>query len=550
MPVCRSCARDVADGAAFCGYCGASMAGPDPGLTGESAGMPRPAQDYWVCSRCSVENLAADAACQSCGFTRSAPDGRLPVAGVTPVAGTILYPASDGVTVPTATACAHGPAGAVTCPSCGRQTDADSRFCMWCGRLVPGPAALGAARPSPVGDGGVGHVAAAGPVSAASMAAPTSSGSRSSWRLVAVVAVLVALIAGGVAAFLVLRQGDGAGDPVVAIASPTPSERTAAASVKSKPAKTSPTVAETPTSPATHGASNSTSTPAGWGRATPVPLETYVNPAVADGSGIWVSGWNGTLLASYDGGATWDEQTIAGAGRLQDVAFSGADQGIAVGDEGQALVTGDGGSAWDSVPTGASDILYSVSFCGTSGSSEACAVGNKGAIVVTADGGWTRTEAVSSTNRDLSSVAFFDDEEGVAVGNKGTVLLTEDGGITWSLGDSATGSWLTAVSTSGSQRACAVGTDGAIVATRDAGQSWARRLSGVKVNLYGVALDGSGHGWAVGRRGTLLSTRDAGWTWTLEHQGGADLWGVAITDDGMGITVGSRGTILIEGLGK
>jgi hypothetical protein len=87
MPSCPSCGKDVGDGAAFCGYCGAGATGPGP-CAAQEVGTAQPPLEYWVCPSCSIENLADDAFCGSCGSARrpASPVTSAPVAPARPPA--------------------------------------------------------------------------------------------------------------------------------------------------------------------------------------------------------------------------------------------------------------------------------------------------------------------------------------------------------------------------------------------------------------------------------------------------------------------------------
>lgn len=77
-------------------------------------------------------------------------------------------------------------------------------------------------------------------------------------------------------------------------------------------------------------------------------------------SGIAV-GDRGTILSTYDGGATWEAQESGTAQNLNAVFFVDSSTGMAVGSDGAALRTTDGGITW-SQPFIADD--YSLNFFG------------------------------------------------------------------------------------------------------------------------------------------------------------------------------------------
>jgi len=176
MPSCPSCGRDIGEGAAFCGYCGASAGGPGPGASPD-AGATQPAHDYWVCPSCSVENLTDDAFCSACGSVR--PES-LPLAATAAPAAAIQF--APGASSPAGWACA----------ACGAVNDLGSSFCWSCGARA--------------GAVGVGPAGAAPAVGFAAPPAPTQAAHTGRWiAVIAAVALIAAAIVVGV---VVLRGGD------------------------------------------------------------------------------------------------------------------------------------------------------------------------------------------------------------------------------------------------------------------------------------------------------------------------------------------------------
>jgi len=72
MPSCPSCSRAVAVGVPFCGYCGAAIGGPAPGVR-RSLAADGALPSCWTCPLCSVENTAETQFCRSCGASRAVP---------------------------------------------------------------------------------------------------------------------------------------------------------------------------------------------------------------------------------------------------------------------------------------------------------------------------------------------------------------------------------------------------------------------------------------------------------------------------------------------
>ncbi len=83
-----------------------------------------------------------------------------------------------------------------------------------------------------------------------------------------------------------------------------------------------------------------------------------------DGDNGWVVGDEGLILATEDGGATWNEQTSGVGVNLFDVHFWNAQQGFAVGQAGTIVATDDGGATWQQITAPTEATLYTISALG------------------------------------------------------------------------------------------------------------------------------------------------------------------------------------------
>lgn len=189
----------------------------------------------------------------------------------------------------------------------------------------------------------------------------------------------------------------------------------------------------------------------------------------------WVVGHFNTILHTRDGGSSWQPQhyevpeDAIGSPGLHGLSFVDQTHGWIVGEFGTILHTDDGGVSWRSQDSGTQLNLYAVHF---SNRLDGVAVGALGTVLKTADGGnhWTKLESksekhlftVSRPSQDslfaagqdgvfilsnsyskplevrpiqiytwLSSVTFFNRNQGIAVGGRGHILTTDDGGKTW-----------------------------------------------------------------------------------------------------------------------
>ena len=191
--------------------------------------------------------------------------------------------------------------------------------------------------------------------------------------------------------------------------------------------------------------------------------------AFVDAQRGWAAGWNGTILATSDGGASWVPQTSNTSEHLWSVAFADGQRGWAVGGRGTILATADGGASWEPQTSNTTEYLLSAAFVD---GQRGWAVGGNGTILATTDGGASWAPQTSNTTEYLRSVAFVDQQRGWAVGHNGTILATADGGASWAPQTSNTTEGLSSVAFVDAQRGWAVGSKGTILATADGGASW------------------------------------------------------------------------------
>jgi photosystem II stability/assembly factor-like uncharacterized protein len=198
------------------------------------------------------------------------------------------------------------------------------------------------------------------------------------------------------------------------------------------------------------------------------------------------------ILATSDSGAIWKAQDASSAGtrgQLNSVHFIDAARGWAVGEAtdsnghaagGVILATSNGGATWEAQEAGSASATGELDSIASAGSSHLWAVGQadsndtiSAVIVATRDGGatWKAQDASDAGTRGgLISVAFADAERGWAVGAghwdestntiRPVILATSDGGETWKEQDASAGGsagWVNAVCFFDAARGWAVG---------------------------------------------------------------------------------------------
>ncbi len=232
-----------------------------------------------------------------------------------------------------------------------------------------------------------------------------------------------------------------------------------------------------------------------------------------------VGGWNGVIVATTDGGESWERQDSGTSTELTGVSFVDRNRGWAVGFNGTILSTRDGGQTWSHQYSPGGDYL-AVSFVDRT---HGWAVGNCGVISATTDGGATWSSQVpppapmTCNNATLTDVEFVDRNHGWAVGGD-VILSTSDGGATWT--SQAMPASLYDAFFLDARRGWAVGLN-TVLATTDGGETWVDLgLDLENTSLLSVAFANRNVGWVVGSAlngdQVILATTDGGATWTPE----------------------------------
>jgi photosystem II stability/assembly factor-like uncharacterized protein len=226
------------------------------------------------------------------------------------------------------------------------------------------------------------------------------------------------------------------------------------------------------------------------------------------------------ILATTNGGATWDTQYLGAGYPLTAVSFPDTSHGCALANWGGILTTSDAGATWNQhvVTPDYNNYLSGVSF---PDATQGWAVGTSGTIYVTSDGGTTWAPQISNTTNNLIGVAFSDASHGWAVGDGGTVLATTDGGAHWNPRSSGTTVLLRSVSLPDASHGWAVGDGGTILATTDGGATWSAETAGTGWKITALSCPDASHGWVVGTGGMILATTTGGWAPPITVRAGA-----------------------------
>ncbi|HWN10648.1 MAG TPA: YCF48-related protein [Pyrinomonadaceae bacterium] len=274
----------------------------------------------------------------------------------------------------------------------------------------------------------------------------------------------------------------------------------------------------------------------------------------------WSVGSRGTLLATADGGRSWQKKAQPTSDVIRDVYFQDELTGWIVcerniyelksNDEPRSYLmnTVDGGETWKRVAVGGADARLMRAVFGLAG--RGWVFGEGGSVFTTHDAGGTWAKKPVPTRYLLLGGTFIDERNGWLVGAGSTLLQTADGGETWHHGRLQQTANVRFNSTSfvNARLGWAVGGGGAIYRTSNGGASWQAQRSGVTTDLLDVKFLDHSQGWAVGAEGIILQTTNGGLRWTVERSGTPHaLERIFFTDRTHGWAVGFGGTIIAYG---
>ena len=139
----------------------------------------------------------------------------------------------------------------------------------------------------------------------------------------------------------------------------------------------------------------------------------------------WIVGEFGIVIASTDGGKTWQQQHTPIESTLFGVRFRDALHGFAVGIDSIILATDDGGATWRTVPPPVTQrSYYDVALRGNVG----WIVGDSGTVLRTTDGGQTwevEPIPIQLAANWIRTVSLAPSGVGLAVGSEGLVFRIE-----------------------------------------------------------------------------------------------------------------------------
>ncbi len=239
----------------------------------------------------------------------------------------------------------------------------------------------------------------------------------------------------------------------------------------------------------------------------------------SDTTGVAVTraGGNGKVFRTTDSGNSWVEVASAFDG-LNGVTFATANDGFAVGTGKALLATIDGGVTWDPKPLdGAPFQDYSSIDCADATTCLITAA--NGHLVRTVDGGATGAEITPATGK-INAAAFSSATRVVGVGERGATVVSDDGGQNYApIGSALSASDLRLLRATSSQVANVGGANGTLVRTIDGGQTWFTVGVPTTSTVVDASFPSPGTGYAIDALGGAFKTVNGGNSWQILDTG-------------------------------
>ena len=262
-----------------------------------------------------------------------------------------------------------------------------------------------------------------------------------------------------------------------------------------------------------------------WSAQASVAGDCWINAITSvDATHAWAIGNGGSpsrvFVMATSNGSTWTEHDLAGVPGLVDVDFASTSDGWAVSYDGTIVATVDGGGSWHSQASGTQAELTSVCFTDSdhgwaAGFTGSGLWGCQAVLLATSDGGdhWAQ-RYVGAKQSLFDDVLFRDDLHGWALGTfagvPNAVVATDDGGATWHL-QAVAGVSLSALGSADADHAWAVGDVGEILATANGGEP-------SDVTPPVSIVSGAGSGWRRSWTLTLSARDEAGGSGVVMRQ--------------------------------
>lgn len=232
----------------------------------------------------------------------------------------------------------------------------------------------------------------------------------------------------------------------------------------------------------------------------------------------YLSGQNGLLMKTVDGGYTWQYLDGGVTVHMNDIDFFDADTGYAVGASGTMIKTTNGGTNWTNVTNPVTVAINTIFIQSPDNVYMATASGTSPRVNRSTDYGATWVEITPpGLTQTVWDIFFISPTNGwIATQNGGRVYRTTDGGATWV--DSVVDGLIVpnTVKFKDTQTGfVSNNNNGNIYKSTDGGVTWAP-IAATTVRQNGFDINGTTI-WTAGNTGTMTKSTDDGTNYTELH---------------------------------
>lgn len=227
----------------------------------------------------------------------------------------------------------------------------------------------------------------------------------------------------------------------------------------------------------------------------------------------WLSGDQGRILKTTDGGRTWTGQTSGVTTYLYSICFVDENIGYSAGTV--VLKTTNGGATWTNLGSiSGLSFLHAIDCI----SADTVWIGGTEGLARTTNGGTSWTTVLPRPGETVYQVDFANSQVGWAVWGvgltSGGILKTTNGGATW-VAQHTTMAALHDVHAVNDNVAWAVGYQSTVRRTTNGGATWESITTPIPAGLWawGVHFADPSVGWISGDQGYVVKTTNGGATW-------------------------------------
>ena len=250
----------------------------------------------------------------------------------------------------------------------------------------------------------------------------------------------------------------------------------------------------------------------------------------------WVAGWQirgsadlatGVLLATRDGGVSWETIDTKLLSPLRYVKFFGLEEGVVIGEPTADNVTGvwsttDGGKSWLPLEGGS---VRGWNAAALSSPEMGLLADCEGHVSLLAGPQLLPSRLPPLKGRSIRGIALENSDHGWLVGDGGLAMHSPSGGVVWQSPESPLPEEVRlvcdfrTVAVQGDAVWIAGNPGGVIWHSPNGGRRWFKQPTGVSTPINKLHFVNASHGCAVGELGVILTTEDGGETWTAARGG-------------------------------